>query len=174
MPTDDERESGPRISRHPHRRGCYLLETRQWLPRPIDEVFEFFADAFRLEDITPAWLHFQVITPRPIPMAAGTLIDYRLRLHGIPLGWRTEISEWEPPFRFVDRQLNGPYRLWRHEHTFAARDGRTQVSDRVEYAVLGGPLVHALFVKRDLLQIFQYRRRALERCLGSPPVTSRS
>ena len=96
---------------HPTIKNAFQLKAEQWLPRPIDEVFQYFSDAYRLEELTPSFLHFHVVTPRPIPIAAGTVIDYRLRLHGIPIRWRSEISEWQPPFRFVDRQLIGPYRL---------------------------------------------------------------
>lgn len=149
------------IRRHHGERGMYVLETSVWLPRPIDEVFAFFADAYRLEDITPPWLHFHVLTPKPIPMFAGAKIDYRLRLHGVPLKWRTEISVWDPPHRFVDRQLIGPYRLWHHEHTFESRDAGTLVRDEVKYISRGGPIIHSLFVRRDLEKIFGYRRDRL-------------
>lgn len=158
----------PMIRRHETQRGVYVLETELWLPRAIDDVFEFFADAFRLEDITPPWLHFHVVTPQPIAMSSGTTIDYRLRLHGLPLRWRSEISAWEPPVRFVDRQLIGPYRLWHHEHTFVEKDNGTLVRDRVDYSVLGGPLIHALFVRRDLERIFSYRQRRLQELLNGP------
>ena len=129
-------------------------------------MFDFFSDARRLEEITPPWLHLLVQTPRPIAMQSGTLIDYRLRLHGLPLRWRTEISDWEPPFRFVDCQLQGPYRLWRHEHTFEERDGGTLVRDRVDYAVPGGWLIERLFVRPDLKRIFAYRHERLLKLLG--------
>lgn len=156
------------IQRHPTLPGAYQLRVEQWLPRPIDEVFDFFADAFRLEDITPPWLHFHVVTPKPIAMSPGTLIDYKLRLHGLPVRWRTEISEWSPPRRFVDRQLVGPYRLWHHLHEFEERDGGTLVKDTVDYKVPGGPLVHGLLVRRDLETIFRYRHERLQHFLGTP------
>jgi ligand-binding SRPBCC domain-containing protein len=129
-------------------------------------VFEFFSDAHQLEQITPPWLHFHVLTPRPVAMFPGALIDYRLRLHWIPIRWRTEISEWNPPFQFVDRQLIGPYRLWQHLHTFEERDGGTLVRDHVDYSSPGGRLVHSLFVKPDLVRIFNYRRQKLIEILG--------
>jgi ligand-binding SRPBCC domain-containing protein len=151
------------ITRHPDRRAAYLLTTEQWFPAPLDSVFPFFADAANLEAITPPWLHFEVLTPRPFEMRQGCLIDYKLRLHGIPIKWKTEIAVWEPPFRFVDRQLKGPYRLWVHEHTFEAYNGGTRVVDRVEYQVLGGALVHALLVRRDLQRIFTFRREVLSK-----------
>lgn len=151
------------ITSHPDRRGAFLLVTEQWFPASLETVFPFFADAFNLEEITPPWLHFEVLTPRPFEMCAGRLIDYKLRLHGIPIKWKTEISVWEPPFRFVDRQLKGPYRLWVHEHTFEAYNGGTRVVDRVEYQVLGGALVNTLLVRRDLTRIFSFRRDVLSK-----------
>lgn len=162
----------PTITRHDSLRATYVLRDEVWLPRPIHEVFEFFADAYRLEEITPPWLHFQVQTAKPVPMYPGSLIDYRLRLHGFPIRWRTEISEWQPPFRFVDRQLVGPYRLWRHLHSFEERDGGTFVRDQVEYAVPGGALVHRFFVCPDLQRIFVYRRHRLQELMGPAPVAS--
>jgi ligand-binding SRPBCC domain-containing protein len=94
-------------------------------------------------------------------MQVGTVIDYRIRWRGLPLRWRSEISVWEPPFRFVDHQVRGPYRLWHHEHRFVERDGGTEISDRVNYAVWGGSLIERLFVRRDVVAIFAYRRRQL-------------
>ena len=153
------------IEPHPERPGVYELKTELWLPLPIQTVFDFFADAQNLEAITPDWLRFRIVTPRPIAMSAGILIDYRLRLHGIPIGWRTEISEWSPPHRFVDRQLRGPYRLWVHEHTFEEHDGGTRIRDAVTHAVPGGALVHRFFVRPDLLAIFRFRQEAIQRLL---------
>jgi ligand-binding SRPBCC domain-containing protein len=106
--------------------------------RPVSEVFSFCADAGNLDVITPPWLRFQILTPRPMAMRVGAQIDYRLRLRGLPLRWQSEITVWQPPHRFVDEQRRGPYRAWRHEHTFTAQDGGTLVGDRVRYAVLGG------------------------------------
>ena len=139
----------------------FRFETSVWLPRPRDEVFVFFADAANLEAITPPWLNFHILTPPPIAMRAGALIDYRLRVHGLPLRWRTRIAVWEPPARFVDEQLRGPYRRWVHEHTFVERDGGTLCGDRVEYDVLGGRLVERLFVRRDVERIFAHRKERL-------------
>jgi hypothetical protein len=139
----------------------------QWLERPLSELFPFFAEARNLGRITPPWLRFEVINQGPIAMDVGTLIDYRIRWRGIPLRWRSEISAWEPPHRFVDRQVHGPYRLWHHEHRFTARDGGTEISDRVSYAVWGGALIERLFVRRDVTAIFDYRRRRLEEMFSS-------
>jgi hypothetical protein len=140
----------------------FVFESELWLPRPRAEVFEFFSDAGNLEILTPPWLNFHIITPRPIAMHAGTLIDYRLRIRGVPAKWRTRISAWEPPFRFVDEQLRGPYRRWHHTHTFEERDGGTLCRDRVEYDMFGGWLINWLLVRRDVETIFAYRRRRLE------------
>jgi ligand-binding SRPBCC domain-containing protein len=131
------------------------------LDAPLADVFPFFADARNLEALTPPFLRFEVLTPGAIQMRAGALIDYRLRVHGLPLRWQSEITAWEPPHRFVDEQRRGPYRAWRHEHRFAAEEGGTRVEEEVSYAVLGGALVDALFVKRDLQRIFAFRREAL-------------
>ena len=147
--------------RHPSERGVYRLTTELRVAAPLDEVFAFFADAFNLEAITPPWLNFRVLTDPPIEMREGTLIDYKLRLHRIPIRWRTEISAWQPPFRFVDRQVKGTYRYWQHEHTFKEIEGGTLVKDRVEYGVPGGRLVHCLLVEKDLKEIFSYRQQAM-------------
>ena len=141
----------------------FQLEKEIWLPRSLDEIFSYFSDAFNLEQLIPPWLRFEVLTPMPIPMKAGTLIDYRLRLRGIPLRWQSEITLWEPPHRFVDEQRRGPYRLWHHEHAFAEKDGGTQVVDRVQYATPGGSLVQRFFVQPDLERIFTYRHQQLQR-----------
>jgi ligand-binding SRPBCC domain-containing protein len=136
------------------------VESDVWLPRPLDEVFAFFADAANLEALTPAWLHFRIRTPRPVAMRAGTLIDYAIRVHGVPISWQSEISVWEPPHRFVDIQRRGPYRRWEHTHSFGEAQGGTRVSDSVEFDV---PLAFAAgwFVKRDVEKIFAFRRQAL-------------
>jgi ligand-binding SRPBCC domain-containing protein len=144
----------------------YTLDCSIWLPGPPAEAFSFFSDAHNLESITPGWLHFEVITPRPIAMKTGALIDYRLRLHGIPLKWRTEITAWEPPVRFVDEQLRGPYYLWRHTHTFEAVDGGTLVRDHVDYSPRGGALIHRWFVRPDLLKIFAVRQKTIAELMG--------
>ena len=156
----------------------YTLQTELWLPRPRDEVFAFFADARNLEAITPPWVKFAVLTPGTIEMRPGTLIDYQIRVHGIPIRWRTEIAEWQPPHRFVDRQLSGPYRLWHHTHAFEERDGGTLCLDHVHYRPRGGALVHWLFVRRDVERIFNYRQRRLEELFpmadcSQPPISIR-
>jgi ligand-binding SRPBCC domain-containing protein len=139
--------------------------TELWLPRPRQEVFAFFSDAHNLDLLTPPWLHFRILTPHPIAMAAGTRIDYRLRWYVLPLFWRTEITCWEPPERFVDRQIKGPYRQWIHEHTFLERDGGTLLRDRVDYAVPGWlfePLLSRWIVTPDVERIFAYRQQKMQ------------
>ncbi|PTY06762.1 CDP-paratose 2-epimerase [Verrucomicrobia bacterium LW23] len=139
----------------------YTLQTDLWLPRALDEIFPFFSEARNLQQITPPWLHFEVLTPEPIEMKAGTLIDYRIRIHGIPIRWRTEIAEWDPPHRFIDVQLWGPYRLWHHTHTFEADGTGTRCKDYVRYHPWGGALINWLFVRRDVDAIFEYRQKRL-------------
>lgn len=148
----------------------HVLRREQRLPRPPRESFEFFGDAFNLERITPPWLGFRVITPRPIHMAAGTVIEYRLGLHAVPVRWRTRIAIWEPGRRFVDVQLRGPYRLWHHTHEFepAAGGTATLMRDTVRYALPLGPLgslARRAFVARDLERIFDYRTEAVGRLI---------
>ena len=145
----------------------FELKTSLWLPQPRECVFEFFADAGNLETLTPPWLNFQILTPRPVLMHPGALIDYRIRLRGIPIRWRTEIAEWQPPVRFVDQQLRGPYRQWIHEHRFEEKDGGTECSDVVRYAVLGGALVNRFWVRRDVEKIFAYRRAKMLELFGA-------
>jgi ligand-binding SRPBCC domain-containing protein len=142
--------------------GLFKLEAELWLPRRREEVFPFFADALNLETITPPWLKFEVLTPRPIEMRVGVRIDYRLRLRGLPVRWQSEITAWEPPSRFVDEQRRGPYRAWIHEHTFEERDGGTLARDLVRYDVIGGRLINSLFVRRDVEGIFRYRQKKLQ------------
>jgi ligand-binding SRPBCC domain-containing protein len=150
----------------------HVLTREQSLPGSPDTVFPFFAAARNLEAITPPFLGFRVATPEPIAMGAGTLIDYRLRLHGIPLRWRTQIETWEPGVRFVDAQLSGPYALWHHTHEFSpdpARAGWTTMRDTVRYALPLGPLgeiAHRLLVRRDLDRIFDFRASEVARRLS--------
>ncbi|MBX3443227.1 MAG: SRPBCC family protein [Planctomyces sp.] len=153
--------------RRDRQRGGWVLNCDLWLPAPIGRVFEFFSDAFQLEAITPPWLRFRVITPAPIEIEEGTRIDYRLRLRGIPVRWRSAISVWQPPYRFVDEQLAGPYRLWRHEHTFVSERGGTRCADEVHYDVPGGRLVNWLIVQRDVETIFRYRAERLRELFPS-------
>jgi ligand-binding SRPBCC domain-containing protein len=151
-------------------RAPYVLERTQVVPRPRDEVFRFFSDAANLETITPAFVGFRIVTPQPIVMRAGTLLEYRLRLFGLPFSWQTRIERWEPPARFVDVELRGPYALWEHTHEFEAVAGDgTRMHDRVRYALPLGPLgraVHALVVRRTLDRIFAFRHDRIEEIFG--------
>lgn len=135
---------------------------------PPSQVFSFFGDAANLNRITPPWLHFRIVTPQPIVLGEGALIDYQLRVHGLPMSWRTRINVWEPPHRFVDEQIRGPYRQWIHEHTFEPCDGGTMVRDRVSYAVPFDFLLHRYFVRRDIEQIFEYRRAEMRELFPAP------
>jgi ligand-binding SRPBCC domain-containing protein len=149
----------------------HTLRREQWIPRPVEEVFAFFSDARNLERITPSWLGFQILTPGPIRIAAGTKLCYRLRVHGLPLGWTTEIRRWEPPYRFIDVQLSGPYQLWHHTHRFEADNGGTRMTDVVRYRLPFGWLgraVRLLKVRRDVEQIFEYRSERINNLFAIP------
>jgi ligand-binding SRPBCC domain-containing protein len=141
------------------------FQSELWLPIPRDEAFAFYANAHNLETITPPWLRFSVLTPAPVDIDVGTVIDYRLRLRGLPIRWQSEIVAWDPPRLFVDVQVRGPYRRWQHEHRFSEQDGGTLVGDLVEYEVPGGRLVDRVLVRPDLERIFAFRREALVRLL---------
>ena len=136
------------------------FEAEQWFALNQEELFVFLADAANLEAITPAFLNFQIVTPLPIVISEGTLIDYKLRVRGIPVRWRSKITAWQPPSRFVDEQVRGPYRLWIHEHILEPLDGGTVMRDRVRYA-LWFDFVTAPFVRGDIEAIFKYRRNML-------------
>jgi ligand-binding SRPBCC domain-containing protein len=141
-----------------------ILERTQRVPTPVEETFDFFADPRNLEAITPPWLHFRILEA-PARLDRGSLLRYRLRIFGMPIGWRTEITEWKRPHGFVDEQLRGPYRLWIHEHRLEPDEGGTVVHDRIRYRIpLGaiGRLAGRLFVRRWLGEIFDYREARIE------------
>ena len=142
----------------------YQLESQQIVPRAREEVFAFFAEARNLERLTPAFLNFRILSPRPIEMRSGAVIEYQIRLGGIPMRWRTRIESFEAPARFIDVQLSGPYRCWHHVHEFHNTPGGTQVIDRVTYSLpfgFLGALAHRLLVRRTLERIFEYRQQRL-------------
>lgn len=139
------------------------FEVELWLPQPRDEVFAFFSNAGNLDTITPPWLKFRTITQLPIEMHVGAVIDYKLRIHGFPMRWRSKITAWEPPQRFVDEQIRGPYRLWIHEHTFTELDGGTLVRDHLRYAIPLDRFAYPWLVRRDIKRIFRYRSEMLQR-----------
>lgn len=132
-----------------------------WLPLNPAELFGFFSDAANLEALRPPWLNFRIVTPMPIEMKSGALIDYQLKVHGLPIRWRTRINIWEPPHRFVDEQIHGPYRRWVHEHTFEAFGGGTKVRDVVSYAVPLDFLTHRYLVRPDIEKVFHFRSQEL-------------
>ncbi len=140
-----------------------------WLPLPPEELFPFFADAANLDTITPPWMHFHIVTPCPIEMGEGTLIDYKLGVRGLPMRWRSLIREWQPPHQFVDEQLRGPFRQWIHTHTFEPRDGGTLARDVVQYAVPFDFIAYPLLVRRDMERIFAFRQEALWQKFGGRP-----
>ncbi|HXV13382.1 MAG TPA: SRPBCC family protein [Candidatus Krumholzibacteria bacterium] len=142
----------------------YFFTREQFVDRPVAGVFSFFADARNLEFITPPWLRFHITTAGPIRMERGARVDYRIRLRGVPVRWTSEILEWSPPYRFVDVQVRGPYRLWEHTHEFFEVAGGTLVRDEVRYALpMGrlGEIAVRRFVAKDVARIFEYRRDAL-------------
>ncbi len=144
----------------------HAFQTELWLPLTPEELFPFFADAANLNAISPPWLSFQIVTPPPIEMREGVLIDYKLRVRGLPLRWRTRINVWQPPHRFVDEQLRGPYRQWIHEHNFELRNSGTLARDVVRYAVPFDFIAHRWLVRPDIDRIFQFRSEALLQQFG--------
>ena len=147
----------------------HTLRSEQWAPHPLAEVFQFFSDARNLAEITPPWLGFRMLTPGPIRMEPGAKISYRLGVHGIPIRWTTEIRQWQPPHRFVDVQLSGPYALWHHVHRFEALNGGTRMRDVVRYRLPFGALgrlMNSLLVRRDVQQIFDYRKKRIRELFG--------
>ncbi len=150
----------------------HVLQREQRLQRPPEAVFPFFADAANLEAITPPLLRFRVVTPAPIEMREGTFIQYALRLRGLPVRWDTLIQSWEPPYRFVDVQVRGPYRLWHHTHELEPLDdgAATLMRDTVRYALgfgAAGELAHRLLVRRDLEAIFDFRQARVPALLAA-------
>jgi ligand-binding SRPBCC domain-containing protein len=146
----------------------FLFQTSETVDRPIGEVFEFFSNAENLERITPPELNFHIVTPTPIVISEGTIIDYKLTLHGFPMTWRSEITLWEPPYRFADTQLKGPYKQWVHTHTFTEADGGTLMTDEVRYRLPFEPLgdIAQFLIDRQLRYIFKHRQRAVVELLG--------
>lgn len=147
----------------------YVFHAEQVVTRPLEEVFEFFSRAENLQELTPPWLNFRILSVDPQPIRKGTLIRYSLRWRIFPIRWTTEIVEWDPPNGFVDLQLKGPYQLWRHQHRFIAEGSATRIVDEVKYRLPLGPLgkmAHAMKVRRDIEGIFNYRKQAVEKRFG--------
>jgi ligand-binding SRPBCC domain-containing protein len=145
----------------------FRLHRELLVPQPIAVVFEFFSRPENLQTITPPWLRFRIVTPQS-EIRAGTLIGYRLRVHGLPFRWLTKIDRWTPPFEFVDVQLKGPYKFWRHVHSFSQVGRATRISDTVDYSLPFGALglqIHRWQVARDLSKIFDYREQRVRSLL---------
>ncbi len=148
----------------------FEINMKQYINKPLEVVFEFFSKPENLEMITPKSLSFNILTPTPVKMEKGSLIDYTIRLFGVPIHWRTLISDYEPPFRFVDQQIKGPYTFWHHTHTFRLVEGGVEIIDQVKYSLpLGwlGTLAHAIWVRKDLEKIFEYRKTVIQNYFGS-------
>ena len=147
----------------------HTLKDKLFVDRPLEDVFAFFERPENLARITPPRMAMTTLTPSPIAMCAGAVFDYTVRVRGVSLHWRSAIADYDPPHRFVDVQLKGPYAFWHHAHEFAAEDGGTRISDTVTYALPFGPLgdiVHALFVRQDIQSIFSYRAAQIASLLG--------
>ena len=147
----------------------HILFRETLIPKPLHEVFEFFSKAENLNTITPPELSFSIITPLPVEMKKGTIIDYKIKLNGIPFKWKTEITAWEPMARFVDKQIKGPYKMWVHEHRFYDKNGQTLMTDKVEFLSPGWflePVINNLFVSRKVNSIFDYREKRFKELFG--------
>ena len=147
--------------------GLRKFQTEMYLDKPIDKVFKIFSDPTNLEELTPPWLNFKIVSPKPLGIGLGAIIDYRLRIRKIPISWQSEITKWDPPSLFVDLQNKGPYRHWEHTHEFRPSGERTLVRDTVSYKVPGGFIIDRLFVRRDIKRIFRYRQLKLEELLNT-------
>lgn len=139
------------------------LKSEVWLPAPLQEVFPFFSKAENLNELTPSWLNFRILTPVPIEMKTGTRIDYKIKIRFIPVRWRTNIKVWNPPHEFVDEQVSGPYRLWVHRHSFEPCDGGTVATDEVTYSTHLDCLLHDRWIRPDIEKIFAYRAEVLKK-----------
>ena len=149
----------------------YQLRRETWIPGKLEEIFDFFSKAENLGKITPSMLHFRMLNTEPVVMRPGAEINYTIRIHGVPVRWKTIIERWNPPYEFSDVQARGPYKLWHHTHRFREARGGVEMEDVVDYALPFGPLgrlVHWLFVKRDVEGIFDYRAQRIRELMGGP------
>jgi ligand-binding SRPBCC domain-containing protein len=148
---------------------AHYFHCEQFVPRPVDEVFEFFSRAENLQELTPPWLNFRILSVDPSPVRRGTTIKYSLRWRMVAIRWTSEIVEWQPPFRFVDEQRKGPYQRWHHEHRFISQGKGTVIEDEVQYELPFGALgrlAHRLRVEKDVKAIFAYRQKAIRKRFG--------
>lgn len=144
----------------------HTLQRATFINRPVDEVFHFFSNPVNLARITPPAFRLRIITPQPVVIQQGTIIDYKIKALGIPFKWRTEITVWQPPHRFVDIQVHGPYSLWTHEHVFEAKDGGTLMHDRLQFRSPGWvlePLINKLLVQPKIEELFDHREACLKK-----------
>lgn len=147
----------------------YFFKQEIHIPQPLETVFQFFSNAENLNRLTPPHLDFKILTRLPIIMTKGTLIDYQLKIYHFPVKWKTEITVWEPSYRFIDSQIKGPYKKWIHEHKFETVGDNTKMTDTVEYAIPGGifsPAINNVFVRRDIQKIFDFREEQLLKIFG--------
>jgi hypothetical protein len=148
----------------------YTLDSIQFINKPIEDVFEFFSNPDNLSVITPPKLGFKILTPTPIKMSVGCLIDYKIYLMGIPIHWRTLITNFDPPHTFIDQQIKGPYTIWHHTHTFQKVDGGVEIKDRVVYSIpfsILGRILNFLWIRKDLENIFNYRKKVIDELFGN-------
>jgi ligand-binding SRPBCC domain-containing protein len=149
----------------------FSLERSIVVRESLEEVYKFFSEPANLQELTPPWLDFRVVGSSTEGVEVGTTIDYRLKVRGLTIRWRSLISAWNPPHSFVDEQLKGPYRMWHHTHTFLETEEGVHVGDKVRYAVPGGPLfeglIERLFVGPDVRKIFDYRVKRLGELFSS-------
>jgi ligand-binding SRPBCC domain-containing protein len=148
----------------------HILIKETIIKKPLEEVFDFFSKAENLNLLTPPEMQFKIITPSPITIHQGKLIDYKIKVNGIPFKWQTEITVWQPPFRFVDKQKKGPYNTWIHEHLFEARGSSTYMRDTVQFKSPGWilePIINKLFIEKKVRGIFEYREKVLLQLFGS-------
>lgn len=157
-------------------RAVRALHRQQWVPRPLETVFDFFEHPENLTLITPPWLGLRLRTPGSLTMRAGLVIDYHVRVLGCATRWQSLIAEYDPPYSFRDVQVIGPYRRWNHRHRFRCEEGGTAIEDLVVYELPLGPLgglLHVLVIRRQLAAIFEYRRRRIEALFGAGAAESR-
>jgi len=143
----------------------HIFKQEMTIDKPIEEVFSFFSNAENLNKLTPPILDFKILTPLPIAMKRGALIDYKIKLNGIVFKWKTKITAWEPNKRFEDTQLKGPYKVWIHEHLFEVVNGKVKMTDTVTYEAPGGflePLINKFYISKKVAEIFEFRTKMLE------------